>query len=106
MHNPIVPSGLRHNSMPNSGMRARGRLLVRPVTPPICCHVISCKPDLGCACDLCMHGLSCRVMLYRAIVPDIDMHAFQERLSRVRALCSLLLMRAAALEVALWCLHA
>lgn len=29
MHDPIVPSGLRHNSMPTSGMRARGRLLVR-----------------------------------------------------------------------------
>ena len=32
MHNPIVPSGLRHNSMPTSGMRARGRLLVRRLT--------------------------------------------------------------------------
>lgn len=32
MHNPIVPSGLRHNSMPTSGMRARGRLLVRTMS--------------------------------------------------------------------------
>ena len=103
MHNPIVPSGLRHNSMPNSGMRARGRLLVCPVTPPVCCHVRSCKPNLECACDLCMYGLSCRVMLYWAIVPDIDMHAFHERLSRAHALC---FDEQQPWRPALWCLHA
>ena len=30
MHNPIAPPGLRHISMPSSGMLARGRMLVRP----------------------------------------------------------------------------
>ncbi len=30
MHNPIAPAGLRHISMPSSGMLARGRMLVRP----------------------------------------------------------------------------
>ena len=36
MHNPDPPSGLRHTSMPSSGMLARGRMLVSFVPPHSC----------------------------------------------------------------------
>ena len=51
MHNPIVPSGLRHNSMPTSGMRARGRLLVRNMSQT---YQQNAKPQLL----LCLEHIS------------------------------------------------